>query len=197
KAPLAAVNDALIALIRRIGELHRLGKDPGWPARVDLFLELLGEDVAAYSPAARAAILAAIGDLPEDLAPPRRADGEDTLAELARLALRLGVVSNGTITGADACRELLRAYGLMPYLEFVAFSQELAVAKPDPAIFRESLRAMSSDPADAIFVGDTPETDIVGARDAGLFAVQIGPKEHAVIRPHARVDSLQELIGLV
>jgi FMN phosphatase YigB (HAD superfamily) len=46
----------------------------------------------------------------------------------------------------------------------------------------------------AAFVGDAPHNDIYGAQGAGLFAVQIGRRTHANVKPQAQINGLDELI---
>jgi HAD superfamily hydrolase (TIGR01549 family) len=98
------------------------------------------------------------------------ADAIATL-EAVRLALpggRLGLITNGP---ADIQRAKIEQLGLAPLVDFALVSGELGIEKPDPAIFREALRRGGAIAAEAIFVGDSPDHDIAGARAAGIRAV--------------------------
>jgi putative hydrolase of the HAD superfamily len=57
--------------------------------------------------------------------------------------------------------------------ETVVVSADVGWCKPRLEIFAETLRRMDLAPADAIFVGDTPEADVVGAQGMGLDVVWI------------------------
>lgn len=79
----------------------------------------------------------------------------------------LGIVTNGTLDRQiDKWREL----GLSRWIprERVFVSDELGVAKPDPAIFLHALGAMGARAADSLFVGDSYQIDVVGAHAAGM-----------------------------
>jgi HAD superfamily hydrolase (TIGR01509 family) len=98
----------------------------------------------------------------------RTAAGTDSvLARLRDAGLKLGVVSNsdGRVAGA------LEAAGLRHYFDVVIDSALAGVEKPDPAIFRAALAALDVSPAEALYVGDLYEIDVLGARAAGIPAV--------------------------
>jgi putative hydrolase of the HAD superfamily len=81
---------------------------------------------------------------------------------------RLGLITNGP---AEVQRAKLELLGIGPLLDFVLISGEFGVEKPDPAIFREALRRGQAAPDQAVFVGDSPDHDVAGARAAGIRAV--------------------------
>jgi putative hydrolase of the HAD superfamily len=100
--------------------------------------------------------------------------GPGTPAALARLrdaGLPLGVVSNSDGRVAEA----LRAAGLDGYFQVVVDSKLAGVEKPDPRIFLPALEALGVAPAEALYVGDVYEVDVVGARRAGMAAVLLDP----------------------
>ena len=74
----------------------------------------------------------------------------------------VGLVTNGP---ADVQRDKIDLLGLWPEIDFAVISGEVGVEKPDPAIFREALRAGNATAADAIYIGDSPEFDMDGARE--------------------------------
>lgn len=77
---------------------------------------------------------------------------------------RLGIVSNfyGNLEG------LLAAEGLGAHFSVVADSGVLGVTKPDAAIFLHASRALSSEPAECVMVGDSIKRDMKGAAGAGM-----------------------------
>ncbi len=91
----------------------------------------------------------------------------DSLPALERLArhFRLGVISNGF---AD-----VHAVGIGHHFESVVSAHEVGVSKPDPRIYAASIRQMRLAPQQMLYVGDDPENDIVGPRQAGLRAAWI------------------------
>lgn len=112
-------------------------------------------------------------------------DALPVLADLAR-RYRVGLLSNGNSypdrTGLDGV------------FEATVFSQDVGVAKPDPAIFRAAERAL---PAEAyVMVGDSLTDDVAGAQAAGWAAVWLnrdGAALPASVTPDLVVTSLREL----
>ena len=52
-------------------------------------------------------------------------------------------------------------------------SEEVGVAKPDPAIFQRALGAIGAQPAETLFVGDNPVADIGGAQQLGMLTAWV------------------------
>jgi putative hydrolase of the HAD superfamily len=82
---------------------------------------------------------------------------------------RLGVISNST--SEARVRRILDQAGILRYFERVLSSGTEGVRKPDPEIFRRAVGRLSVRPEEALYVGNLPRTDAVGARNAGLHAV--------------------------
>ncbi len=99
-------------------------------------------------------------------------DGTMAAMEKLRAAgLRLAVVSNSD----GRAEEGLAAAGLLEQFEFVIDSQLVGFEKPDPRIFAAALDRLGLGPAEAIYVGDIYEVDVVGARAAGMEAILLDP----------------------
>jgi phosphoglycolate phosphatase len=76
----------------------------------------------------------------------------ETIPELARRGLRLGVCSNKRV---EFTRQLVEAFGLGPYFACVLGPEDVGNRpKPDPAMLLEGLRRLGVSPAEAVFVGD-------------------------------------------
>jgi putative hydrolase of the HAD superfamily len=128
---------------------------------------------AQLSAATRAALLDAYAR-PALLVPPAVDDG--ALAALEALCARgytLAVVSNTMRTPGVMLRKLLERYRLLGCFKHTTFSDEVGVRKPDPEIFRLTLRAVAGDPATSVHVGDDAVLDVEGARAAGMRTVQV------------------------
>jgi putative hydrolase of the HAD superfamily len=135
-----------------------------------------------------------IGELKEALLDALRfspfPDAAPTLATLRAAGVRLAVVSNWDCS----LRSVLAELGLAAAVDAVVVSAEVGAAKPDPAIFEAALRELRRDPGEAVFVGDSLETDVLGAREAGLRALLLD-RTGADRAPAdvERIFSLQEL----
>jgi putative hydrolase of the HAD superfamily len=68
---------------------------------------------------------------------------------------------------------LLERVGLAAHFEVVLDSQLEGVQKPDPEIFRRALERMGIAAGRALYAGDIPEIDVLGARAAGMSGVLI------------------------
>ncbi len=89
---------------------------------------------------------------------------------VARLAARyrLGVVTNGFV---DTSTQRLERAGLMGHFQAVVVSEELGIHKPEAAVFAEALRRLAATAERSVFVGDSLEHDVAGARAIGMRAI--------------------------
>ena len=113
----------------------------------------------------------------------------EALDRLRAAGLRLGVVSNSD----GRVEEALVAAGLRDRFDVVLDSALVGVEKPDPAIFRAALDALGVAPAEALYVGDLYEVDVVGARAAGMPAALLGLVLPGAAPDCPRFDSLGAL----
>ncbi len=125
-------------------------------------------------------------------------DARAILASLKYRGYRLGVVAN-SIFPADSWHPLVNSLGLAGYIETFVTSADIGLAKPSPSPFRRALAELRLQPHEAIFVGDTPATDIAGARAAGLRAVLLDrrgrQREAAGYLVIHRLSALADLLG--
>jgi 2-haloalkanoic acid dehalogenase type II len=124
----------------------------------------------------------------------------ETLAELRRRGLHLGMVSN---IDDDQLDHLLEVAGVRGDFDAVLSSEQARSCKPAPAIFQQALARAGCAPSEALFVGDSLFHDVAGANELGMTSVLIwhsdereppsdGPKPHHVIR---RFPELLELVA--
>jgi len=91
-----------------------------------------------------------------------------TLRALRSAGQKLGVITNGPTNWQMA---KLEALGMADVFDVVLVSETEGVSKPDPRIFARALERIGVAADMAMFVGDHPEIDVAGARDAGLVPV--------------------------
>jgi HAD superfamily hydrolase (TIGR01549 family) len=93
---------------------------------------------------------------------------EEVLTALQEHGLLLAVVTSKISWGAT---EELEEAGLLRFFRAVVGHDDVERAKPDPApIFEAMSRIVVDDPADVLFVGDSP-ADMFAARNAGCIPV--------------------------
>ncbi|KPV54771.1 hypothetical protein SE17_01555 [Kouleothrix aurantiaca] len=124
-------------------------------------------------------------------------DAPATLRAL-RPRFKLGLVTNGP---SRTQRPKIAQFGLDDYLDLLIVSEEVGVAKPDPAIFHMALEQLGVAPAQALYVGDSLEFDLPGADAAGMPFVWMNPRgepfpEH-LPRPLHEIQRLTELVALL
>jgi HAD superfamily hydrolase (TIGR01662 family) len=91
---------------------------------------------------------------------------EEVLTSLEALGYRLGIISNWSWD----LRDRVRQAGLDTYFEIVWASAYAGCNKPHPDIFQQALAQLNLAPAQALYVGDRYDHDVVGARNAGVDA---------------------------
>jgi putative hydrolase of the HAD superfamily len=94
-------------------------------------------------------------------------DAEPALAGLAAAGLKLAVVANWDISLTGVLARL----GLARHLAVVVTAAEVGAAKPDARPFRVALERLGVAASACVHVGDDLETDVAGARAAGLAAL--------------------------
>lgn len=115
------------------------------------------------------------------------------LERLRRGGYRLAVVSNSD----GRAEEGLEAAGLRGFFECVIDSQLVGFEKPDPRIFRAALDRLGLVPAEALYVGDIYEVDVVGARRAGMEVVLLDPLGNHAGRDVRTAASIAEVAEYV
>ena len=76
----------------------------------------------------------------------------------------------GRVVEGVVARGVLDEAGLTSRVDFAVTSARAGVRKPHPLIFRRALDLAGVGPAEAMFVGDSWEADVGGARSAGIGA---------------------------
>ena len=109
---------------------------------------------------------------------------EETMPKMAAMSARtrqmllrlqsgrvpVGVVTNGP---KQMQRDKVESAGIDKLVNGVTISSEFGIWKPDPAIFVHTLSIIGADASRTLFVGDNPESDIGGARSAGMMTAWI------------------------
>lgn len=180
-----------------LGRIWRENRDVPVERHVEAILDALGPGVAGRLPPRTMPALVEAYARPALLVPPAVDEGAGgALAALAGRGVTLCVVSNTMRTPGATLRELLRHYGLLDYFAHLTFSDECGIRKPDPEIFRLTLRAAGAPAEAAVHVGDDPILDVQGARAAGMRVIQVtrrGVRPDAAAFPDATIPGLAAL----
>jgi putative hydrolase of the HAD superfamily len=84
---------------------------------------------------------------------------------------KLGVICNTGWHSAKTVRQLLKDYDFPKYFSYLTFSDEAGVAKPHKQIFEHTLEKLSFRTEEAVHIGDSEYSDIVGAKQANMRAI--------------------------
>ena len=120
---------------------------------------------------------------------------DDVMPALTRLKERrlvLGLISNVDRDIIPICQQL----GLSAMLGVVVTSQDVGFNKPRPEIFLAALKQAGVKPAEAVYVGDQYQIDVVGAKGAGMVGILLDRHGYfEEITDCPKIRSLSEVSG--
>lgn len=142
-----------------------------------------------------------------------------TLEGMQDRVRKIGLISNTGRSPGVALRRLLERLGILTFFDVTVFSDEVGCRKPDKRIFDLAMHGLDTEPSNTVHIGDNPEADVWGAKQAGMRAVLLDfpvPEEFmrqpgslfvlsradrrvpdSEIKPDARITSLEEALGFV
>jgi putative hydrolase of the HAD superfamily len=132
--------------------------------RAPIFERLLEEGDAADAESLATAYRTAIQDALEPL------PGAAGLLENLRRNYRLGLLTDGP---ERAQWSKIDHLGWDALFDAIVVTGTLPAGKPDPNTFRTICADLDVAPADAVYIGDRPETDIAGATAVGMAGIQV------------------------
>jgi putative hydrolase of the HAD superfamily len=143
-------------------------EEPHFNVRVAATLKALGYNYNVSSPV----VTAATCEFCEEFMKYVKIDCEaqDTLKTLKE-NYRLGMISNFAIP--ECVQKLLKAGGIDTFFDVIVISGAVNRRKPHEEIFKSTLKLMNLNAAEAVFIGDTIDADIEGAKAVGMKAVYI------------------------
>lgn len=109
----------------------------------------------------------------------------------------MGILTDGP---AEVQRRKVKALGLQHKVEAIVYSDDFGREqwKPSPIPYLELLRRLHIEPSHAVYVGDNPKKDFVGARRLGLQTVRVRRPntEHFHIEPQPGFEADHEITTL-
>ncbi len=113
-----------------------------------------------------------------------------TLKALRRKGYKMGLVSNRSNSVDQEIHDL----GFDPYFDFFFTSGDIQIWKPDPGIFEHALYLAESTPEVTAYIGDNYYTDVIGAKNAGIYPILYDPRN---IFPDADCQVISSIDHLV
>lgn len=122
-------------------------------------------------------------------------DGVRELLVDLRPRYKLGLLTNGQ---ADMQWPKIRTLGIEDLFDAIVVSGDTGLYKPDRRAFDILLARLGVEPGRTLFVGDSPEKDVIGAQAAGMRVAWVrtnGVGEIGGIRPDLVIAETVELRG--
>jgi putative hydrolase of the HAD superfamily len=126
-----------------------------------------------------------------------RDDVVATLEALQERGYALGIITNGK---TDVQNATIDAVKIRSYFATIVISEASGVRKPDPEIFNLALSRLNQPANVAMYIGDNPDADIQGARNAGLVSVWITNGKTFPSHLHApdyQINQIGEVLGIL
>ena len=135
--------------------------------------------------------------------------GLDRHLTYSKLDRAARVVGNGAdIVASHSARVYMYKYGpaiavgpIVKALEYATGRRATVIGKPSPLMFQIALRKANCDKRDAVMIGDQLETDIVGARKAGIDSILVltgvDRGDGGRIKPSSSVRNIDDLADYI
>ena len=122
----------------------------------------------------------------------RLVPGAIELLEYLRPRYRLHILSNGI---SEMQNLKLNGSGLAPYFDKVILSDEAGLYKPQREMFNHALSYTNSRRAESVMIGDSWDSDMVGARETHIAQIWYNPEGYPPrgFSPTYMVNSLLEI----
>jgi HAD superfamily hydrolase (TIGR01549 family) len=157
-------------------------------------LKQLGLDDAAAMPLAenlRKTHMAKVREVTK--APAARIEAMKKIAK----HLRIGMISN--FDDSETGHLIMEDTGIRELFDAVIISADSGYRKPNPLIFKQIIEMMRLEPADILFVGDTPHDDVLGSKGVGMHSAWIRTRNRelpeGIPAPDIVIADLAELPG--
>ncbi|MCD6372922.1 MAG: TIGR02253 family HAD-type hydrolase [Thermococcus sp.] len=100
-------------------------------------------------------------------------DAVETLKALKDLGLHVGIITD---SDNDYIEAHLKALGIYDLFDSITTSEDAGYYKPHPRPFQLALEKAGVEAGEALYVGDNPAKDCVGAKNVGMMSVLLDPK---------------------
>lgn len=131
-------------------------------------------------------------------------EAKEVLSILRGRNYRMHILTNGFF---QVQQEKMLRSGLGPFFELILSSEEVGIGKPEAAFFEAAMKRIGANSDECLMIGDDLDSDIEGARNAGIDQVWLNPQPgrdamhrvsttmHRVATYH--IHTLSELLDLL
>lgn len=119
----------------------------------------------------------------------------ETLESLRDLGVGVALISNTGLTSPETYRLWFEREGVLDFFDHLAFSNEVACAKPSPEIFKPALEDLGTHAVNGLHIGDNLLTDISGASSIGMSTGWISgyDEREPMVEPDYTLSSIADL----
>lgn len=100
-------------------------------------------------------------------------DAVETLKALKDLGLHVGIITD---SDNDYIEAHLKALGIYDLFDSITTSEDAGYYKPHPRPFQLALEKAGVEADEALYVGDNPAKDCLGAKNVGMMSVLLDPE---------------------
>jgi len=132
--------------------------------------------------------------------PPTLKEGAHEVLYHLSKTYKIGLISDTGVTPGRIIKKMLQNHGILKFFKATIFSDEVGYYKLNPIMFNIALKKLNGTPEKAVHIGDLLETDIKGARNAGMYTVWIKNNYNLKkneIKPNYIINNLFELFKCI
>jgi putative hydrolase of the HAD superfamily len=120
----------------------------------------------------------------------------ETLEELRRRGVVLGLITNGS---AEGQRAKIERFALAGHFDYIGIEGEVGHGKPHRLAYETALSALGVSASDCWMVGDNFEWDVAGAQAVGIRGIWLdasgdGVPTESSVRPDAVLLSIEDIL---
>lgn len=120
----------------------------------------------------------------------------DTFKQLKDRGIKIALVSNTGFLHGDTVRKALEKMGIMEFVDYYVFSNEVGISKPHPHIFRNLVTQSGINYNEIIHIGDSIKADYQGAWKSGIHSILFDPKNRHGNRMFS-INNMNSLLKIV
>lgn len=109
----------------------------------------------------------------------------ETVLQLKNLGFTIAIITNGA---TDHQKQKIKLCGIDEHIDFALISEEIGIRKPSKDIFEKALELSNSKPEQALMVGDSWDSDILGAQAAKIQPIWVNRGRHQNLDPQNVVE---------
>ena len=133
--------------------------------------------------------------------PPPLIPGAEMVLDSLHDSYKIGLICDSGMSPGRVMRQVLTRYHLLPYFCATVFSDELGRTKPHLRMFETTLKQLGVEAHEALHIGDLLNTDVAGAKAAGMKTVWFNRDRtqinEASVIPDYEIARLSEVLEIV